>query len=91
MNVEKPIQIGSIVFSKAGRDAGRFFIVTEVVDENFVKVVDGKLRRLEKPKMKKIKHLKATGDISEKIREKLLDGKVIYDAEINSIIRKYYP
>ncbi|MDD4315987.1 MAG: KOW domain-containing RNA-binding protein [Clostridia bacterium] len=88
--MDKPIQVGSIVFSKSGRDAGRFFIVTEVVDENFVRLVDGKLRRLEKPKTKKIKHLKATGDISDKIREKLLDGKVIYDAEINSIIRKYY-
>lgn len=89
--MDKPIQIGSIVFSKAGRDAGKFFLVSEIVDDNYVRLVDGKLRRLEKPKIKKIKHLKATGDVNEKIREKILNGSVIYDAEINSIIRKYNP
>lgn len=89
--MEKPIQIGSIVFSKAGRDAGKFFLVTEIIDDNYVKIVDGKLRRLEKPKVKKIKHLKSTGDISEKLREKLLNQSIIYDAEINSLIRKYNP
>lgn len=89
--MDKPIQIGSIVFSKAGRDAGKFFLVTEIVDDSFVKLVDGKLRRLQKPKIKKIKHIKSTGDINERIREKLLNQSVIYDAEINSIIRKYNP
>lgn len=89
--VEKPIRIGSIVFSKAGRDTGKFFLVTEIVDDSYVKIVDGKLRRLEKPKTKKIKHLKATGDISEKLREKILSEQVIYDAEIYSVIRKYNP
>lgn len=89
--MDKPIQVGSIVFSKAGRDAGRFFIVTEITDDSFVKIVDGKLRRLAKPKTKKIRHLKATGEVNENIRQKLLEGKVVYDAEINSIIRKYNP
>lgn len=87
--MEKPIQIGSVVFSKSGRDAGRFFLVKEIIDDSYVSLVDGKLRMLAKPKMKKIKHLKATGDVNEKLREKLLSGKVIYDAEINSFIRNY--
>lgn len=87
--MEKPIQIGSVVFSKAGRDAGKFFLVTEIIDDSYVSLVDGKLRMLAKPKKKKIKHLKATGDVNEKLREKLLSDKVIYDAEINSFIRNY--
>lgn len=87
--MEKPIQIGSVVFSKSGRDAGKFFLVTEIIDDSYVRTVDGKMRTLAKPKKKKIKHLKATGDINEKLREKLLSNKVIYDAEINSFIRKY--
>jgi ribosomal protein L14E/L6E/L27E len=87
--LEKPIQIGSIVFSRAGRDAGKFFIVVEIVDDKFVRIADGRMRPLSRPKLKKIKHLKATGDIHEKLREKLLNGSVVYDAEINSVIRKY--
>ncbi len=87
--MDKSIQIGSIVFSRAGRDAGRFFIVTEITDDTFVKIADGRLRKLEKPKKKKIKHLKATGDIATKIKEKLLNDDIIYDSEINRIIRMY--
>ncbi|HHU43037.1 MAG: RNA-binding protein [Bacillota bacterium] len=85
----KPIELGSVVFSRAGRDAGRFFIVIEIVDDNYVMIADGDIRRLSKPKKKKIKHLKATGDINQKIKEKLLEKKIIYDAEIYSIIRRY--
>lgn len=87
--LDKSVQIGSIVFSKAGRDAGRFFIVTEILDDTYIHLVDGKLRKLQKPKKKKLKHIKATGDVAVKIREKLLNKSVIYDAEINSIIRGY--
>ena len=87
--LNKPIQLGSIVFSKMGRDSGRFFIVTEIVDDSYVMIADGDIRRLEKPKKKKIKHLKSIGVKSDKIREKLLDNTKIYDAEIYSIIRKY--
>ena len=56
----KSIELGSVVFSKAGRDAGRFYIVTEIVSDEFVKIADGELRRIDKPKLKKIKHQKDT-------------------------------
>ncbi len=87
--MDKSIQVGAIVFSKAGRDAGRFFIVTEILNDSYINLVDGTLRKLGKPKKKKIKHIKVTGDIATKIREKLLNKSVVYDAEINSIIRSY--
>lgn len=87
--MEKPVQIGSIVLSTAGRDSGRYFIVTEIVDDKFVKLADGDLRRLDKPKLKKIKHVKNSGELNEKLREKLITGATIYDAEIYSVIRRY--
>lgn len=51
---------GQLVKSKAGRDRGEFFIVYEVVDEKNVLIVDGKIRKLEKPKLKKTMHLSRT-------------------------------
>lgn len=85
----KKIKPGSVVFSKAGRDSGRFYIVTEIVDADYVKIVDGELRRIDKPKLKKIKHLKAEGEVVEKIALKLVEGKKVFDAEIRSILRPY--
>jgi ribosomal protein L14E/L6E/L27E len=84
----KPIEIGSVVLSRAGRDKGRFFIVVEIVDDQFVKITDGDIRRLATPKLKKIKHLKGTGDILEGIAEKLKNSVKVYDAEIYSALRK---
>ena len=49
--------LGQIVFSRAGRDKGRYFIIIDKSDEDYVLISDGDLRRLENPKKKKIKHL----------------------------------
>ena len=65
---------GHIVLSKAGRDKGKYFVVLKVVDENFVYIADGDLRKVDNPKLKKCKHLENTGKTSERICEKLRDG-----------------
>jgi len=49
---------GKFVLSAAGRDKDRIFAVTDVIDESFVFIADGMLRKIEKPKKKKLKHLK---------------------------------
>ncbi len=83
------MEIGEVVFSKAGRDSGRFFIVTEVVDDTFVLIADGGLRKLSKPKKKKIKHLTSTGEIIETIAKKLSDKTKVFDKELGSALRAY--
>lgn len=47
---------GSIVRAKAGRDKGRFFVVLRL-EANYAYIADGKTRRIEKPKKKKLIHL----------------------------------
>ena len=44
---------GDIVISKAGRDKDKHFVVLSVIDEQFVSVADGSLRRVDNPKRKK--------------------------------------
>lgn len=51
------LSIGQIVKSRAGRDKGIVFLVYEIVDDEYVLVVDGKHRKIDKPKKKKQKHL----------------------------------
>lgn len=67
------VKIGMVVKAIAGRDKDRFFVIKEVKD-NFVLIVDGKSRKLEFPKKKKIKHLRLTKsiiDIEEITNKKL--------------------
>lgn len=87
--MEKPITVGSVVFSRAGRDKGNFFMVLEIVDDSFVNIVDGDIRKLDKPKRKKTKHLKNTNDVLENIAVKVIKGTKIFDAEIFSALRRY--
>ncbi len=83
------IGVGDVVLSAAGRDKGKYFVVVEVIDEQYVRISDGSLRPQEHAKLKKVKHLKPNGDVLEKIRDKLLAGKQVYDAEIRSALRPY--
>lgn len=55
---------GVVVKAVAGRDSGRYFIVVDYED-NFVWISDGKTRKLESPKKKKIKHLHFTDTVAE--------------------------
>lgn len=76
------VTLGQLVVSKAGRDTGRKFIVVNVVDDFFVEVSDGSLRRLEKPKRKKVKHLIIMDEKVEFLAEKLRSNMKITNAEI---------
>jgi len=49
------------VMSKAGRDKGRLFLVLAAFDDESVLIADGLARTVNKPKKKKLKHLKVLG------------------------------
>ncbi len=59
MNIQK----GSIVIAKAGRDKGGCYVVLEC-DQNFALIADGKRRRVEHPKRKKLMHLSPTNTVA---------------------------
>ena len=57
--------VGSIVKSAAGRDKSRFFVVLALEDGGFAYIADGRLRKTEKPKKKKLIHLRPTNTVLE--------------------------
>ena len=72
------LTVGSIVRSTAGHDADGFYAVTSV-QEGYVSLADGKVRKLERPKRKSIKHIRKTNTVldassmktNKKLREAL--------------------
>ena len=58
------INIGDIVVSTAGHDRGEYYLVTEC-DKDFIYVANGRLKTLEKPKKKNIKHVSRLGKSDE--------------------------
>ena len=79
-----PVEIGSVVISKAGRDEGRLFLVVDEVDDDFVMVANGRLRGMNHLKKKRRKHLRLTGAVVQALRDRLAAGQPVEDHELRS-------
>jgi len=80
------VVLGQVVYSKAGRDEGKIFVITGLIDASYAYISDGDLRRVENPKKKKIKHLIITKDIINAIAQKISMEVRITNAEIRKAL-----
>lgn len=82
------LTVGQYVKSIAGRDSGNIFIVKEMMDEKFVKIIDGDLRKVESPKKKNIKHLQKIDKVSRLIKETIEGNKKVSNLMVKQEITK---
>lgn len=78
----KPIDIGMIVRSRAGRDEGRLFLVVGIPEEEYALLCDGSLRKMEAPKRKKRRHITPTGKAIPQAAQLLREGTPPTNAQI---------
>ena len=76
--------LARVVISKSGRDQGRMVVIVKVVNERFVLIVDGDLRKIENPKMKNNRHLQMTNYRADEVADHLARGELPF----NHVIRK---
>ena len=74
MDTTKGLAVGQYVKSKAGRDHDRIYLILDIVDDNFVLLVDGNLRKIDSPKLKKARHLVKINQISTAFSDALSAG-----------------
>ena len=86
MDSTKDITVGQVVMSKAGRDKGRIFLVHDIIDGDYVSIIDGSLRILDNPKKKKIKHLIVYNTILSELKDKIENNVNVNDAYIRKLI-----
>jgi len=79
------MRAADIVVSKAGRDRGLPFVVLSVKD-NYVFLADGRHRKADKPKMKKIKHVSEPEGHSSMLERKLEKKETLFDRELRKEI-----
>jgi hypothetical protein len=85
--MQDKFQVGRVVLAKAGRDKGKAFIIIQRLDADYVLIADGKGRSINKPKKKKIRHLTAKPALVQELREKLLAGRQVLDADIRKSLQ----
>ncbi len=81
------VQAGSLVFSEAGRDKDGLFVVLSRQGE-YCFIADGRSRRVEKPKKKKLKHLRSAGATAS-LKSKTDLGETPTNSEIRKSIKEY--
>ena len=75
------ISKSDIIESLAGRDKGKLFYVIET-EENFVLIADGRGRKLENPKRKKLKHVRRVTRTETRVAAKILNGDKVLNSEL---------
>jgi len=81
--------IGTLVKSKAGHDKGTIYVVIKE-DEKNVYVSDGRLKSVEQPKKKNIRHIQPIKKCcSDELVNKLLQQMPVRDEEIKRFIKLY--
>jgi ribosomal protein L14E/L6E/L27E len=86
MSSAREIQPGQLVCSNSGRDRNRCYLVLKVIDNSFVHVVDGNVRKIDRPKRKNVKHLLVLPIKACILAEKLKAGDCITNAEVRQAI-----
>ncbi len=77
--------IGCFVEAQAGHDAGKCYVIFQM-DEEYVYLVDGKIKTLKNPKKKKIKHIKILQQFDQSLMEKMKE-QTVRDEEIKRAIK----
>ncbi len=81
--------IGKFATSKAGHDKKKLYIIINE-DAEYVYLVDGDLRPLDRPKKKSKKHIQIINRVDENIQNKLELKQIIYNEDIKRAIKLYW-
>lgn len=79
-------EVGMLAKSLAGHDFGKLYVIVKV-DSEYVYLVDGIIRTVDKPKRKKKKHVQVIREIQQTVVDKIQNNQVIQNEEIKRIIK----
>ena len=79
---------GDIVYSIAGRDKDTYFVVVRTADV-YAYLCDGRKRKSDNPKKKKVKHLKTGIGHSMYLENKLISGEKVTNTELRRELDEY--
>lgn len=82
------INMSDIVTALNGRDKGKLFFVVKI-EEIYAFLSDGKSRRIDKPKRKKLKHLKLEANSDCRTAFKIRSGDKVTNSEIRRALAEY--
>ncbi|MDU6263643.1 MAG: KOW domain-containing RNA-binding protein [Anaerocolumna aminovalerica] len=81
-------EVGEIVISKAGHDKGEHFVIVKS-DSEYVYLVDGVFRTVDRPKKKNKKHVQLVHFKDSNVIKKYVNNEKITNEEIKRAIKLF--
>ena len=81
--------VGKFAKSKAGHDKDQIYVILKE-DAEYVYLVDGKIKTMDKPKKKKKKHIQIILKEDENVSSKIKENKMLINEEIKVAIKKAF-
>ncbi|GIP55778.1 KOW domain-containing RNA-binding protein [Paenibacillus vini] len=82
-------QVGQIVKTLRGRDAGTVYVIIGIVDERFVLIADGDKRKFDQPKRKNLQHLELQSMISSEVVHSLQESGRVTNGKLRYAVNVY--
>ena len=79
--------LGTVVYSKAGRDIDHLYVIVRQIDDNYVLLANGDTKLVSMPKKKKIKHLSILEDIDVEILSSIQSCDKSTDLKIKRFLK----
>lgn len=82
------ISKSDIILSTAGRDQGKLFYVIGT-EGAYVLIANGKERKVEHPKRKKLKHVRRVTRTNSRVAEKIANGDKVLNSELRRDLAEF--
>ena len=69
-------RVGQVTRCTSGRDTNRLFFIIKIIDSKYVLISDGNKRKLDRPKLKKVKHLKLYEVFNDEVENRIASGNI---------------
>ena len=79
--------IGKLVISNSGRDKNQMYIIVDNIDDSYYLLSNGKTKKIQMPKKKKLKHFDVLGDAEDHIKTALVAKDKGADLKIKRFLK----
>ena len=69
-------RVGQVTRCTSGRDTNRLFFIIKIIDSQYVLISDGNKRKLDRPKLKKVKHLKLYEVFNDEVKNRIASDNI---------------
>lgn len=79
--------IGKVVLSKKGRDKNNLYVVKDILNKDYLVLINGSTKTVQMPKKKNLKHIDVLDDVDDEIKESIISKDRGTDLKIKRFLK----